>query len=120
MKIKALFCIAALMLPASQAAAQKAVLSSSDPCAGFSAKATVDWTAFLFNSCHTGYNPNEFILSPSTVGNLVLGWRYKTGYIVGSSPAVADGVLYIGSYDHNVYALNAGTGALLWKYTTGN
>ena len=36
-----------------------------------------------------------------------------------SSPAVANGVVYVGSYDNNVYALNASTGALLWQYTTG-
>ena len=36
-----------------------------------------------------------------------------------SSPAVANGVVYVGSYDRHVYALNAGTGALLWKYQTG-
>ena len=28
--------------------------------------------------------------------------------------------MYVGSYDNNVYALNASTGALLWKYTTAN
>ena len=39
---------------------------------------------------------------------------------VDSSPAVANGVVYVGSDDDNVYALNASTGALLWSYTTGN
>ena len=29
-------------------------------------------------------------------------------------------MVYVGSYDNNVYALNASTGALLWKYTTGS
>ena len=37
-----------------------------------------------------------------------------------SSPAVANGVVYVGSIDDNVYALNAATGAKLWSYTTGN
>jgi outer membrane protein assembly factor BamB len=37
----------------------------------------------------------------------------------GSSPVVANGVLYIGSFDYNVYAFNASTGAQLWKYKTG-
>jgi outer membrane protein assembly factor BamB len=37
-----------------------------------------------------------------------------------SSPAVANGVVYVGSYDNNVYALDASTGAKLWSYTTGN
>ena len=36
-----------------------------------------------------------------------------------SSPAVANGVVYVGSDDGNVYALNAATGARLWSYTTG-
>ena len=37
-----------------------------------------------------------------------------------SSPAVANGVVYFGSGDGNIYALNASTGAKLWSYTTGN
>jgi eukaryotic-like serine/threonine-protein kinase len=37
-----------------------------------------------------------------------------------SSPAVVDGTVYIGSGDHNVYALDAETGALRWKFRTGN
>ena len=36
-----------------------------------------------------------------------------------SSPAVANGVVYVGSGDYNVYALNAATGAKLWSYRTG-
>jgi outer membrane protein assembly factor BamB len=33
---------------------------------------------------------------------------------------VANGVVYVGSDDYNVYALNAKTGAKLWSYTTGS
>ena len=29
-------------------------------------------------------------------------------------------MVYVGSYDDMVYALNASTGALLWSYTTGS
>ena len=32
---------------------------------------------------------------------------------------VADGVVYIGSKDHTLYALNARTGEKFWSYTTG-
>jgi outer membrane protein assembly factor BamB len=35
-----------------------------------------------------------------------------------SSPAVVNGMVYIGSDDGNVYALNALTGAKIWNYTT--
>ena len=36
-----------------------------------------------------------------------------------SSPAVAGGLVYVGSTDHRVYALNASTGAMVWSYRTG-
>ena len=36
-----------------------------------------------------------------------------------SRPAVADGVVYVGSEDHNLYALNAADGDKLWNFTTG-
>ncbi len=45
-------------------------------------------------------------------------WTYKTGAPVSSSPSVADGVVYVGSQDRNLYALNETTGALLWNYNT--
>ena len=37
-----------------------------------------------------------------------------------SSPAVARGVVYVGSGDCNVYALDAASGRLRWKFRTGN
>ena len=37
-----------------------------------------------------------------------------------SSPAVLAGVVYFGSGDNYVYAVDAATGALRWKYKTGN
>jgi outer membrane protein assembly factor BamB len=37
-----------------------------------------------------------------------------------SSPAIANGVVYVGSGDHDVYALDAATGELRWKFATGN
>jgi outer membrane protein assembly factor BamB len=37
-----------------------------------------------------------------------------------SSPVVWNGAVYFGSGDGNVYALDAGTGALKWKFKTGD
>jgi len=37
-----------------------------------------------------------------------------------SSPAVSNGTVYFGSSDGNVYALNARTGSLTWKFKTGD
>jgi eukaryotic-like serine/threonine-protein kinase len=52
-----------------------------------------------------------------------LKWSYTTGagtQPVQSSPAVANGVVYVGSDDYKVYALNASTGALPGSFTTGD
>lgn len=38
---------------------------------------------------------------------------------MGSSPAVANGVVYVYSEDTNVYALNASTGDKLWSFAAG-
>src|SRR5580765_3346888 len=37
-----------------------------------------------------------------------------------SSPVVANGVVYFGSGDGNLYALDAATGDLRWKFKTGD
>src|ERR1022692_1014585 len=79
-----------------------------------------NWAQFNFATNHNGLNPYENVLSPSTVGNLGLRWSYPTGNRVASSPAVANGVVYAGSLDNNVDALNAATDCKLWQFTTGN
>jgi serine/threonine-protein kinase len=46
-------------------------------------------------------------------------WTYQTGDdIVGASPVVANGDVYIGGMDHTIYGLDAQTGAKLWAYET--
>ena len=46
----------------------------------------------------------------------MLLWSYYTG---GSSPAVSGGVVYVGSTYNPLFALDASTGDLLWRYETG-
>jgi outer membrane protein assembly factor BamB/predicted Ser/Thr protein kinase len=45
-------------------------------------------------------------------------WEFACEGDVRSSPTVADGVLYVGSWDHNLYAIDAGRGTFVWKYAT--
>ena len=47
-------------------------------------------------------------------------WSYETGDYVFSSPAVSGGVVYVGSNDSHVYALDSSTGDLIWSYETGD
>jgi outer membrane protein assembly factor BamB len=55
-------------------------------------------------------NGKVYALKAATGAKL---WSYSTRLVVDSSPAVANGVVYIGSEDDNLYALNASTGAKL-------
>ena len=46
-------------------------------------------------------------------------WFYRTGDYITSSPTVANGIVYVGSEDHNLYALDAASGRKHWSYETG-
>lgn len=46
-------------------------------------------------------------------------WRFPTKGQIWSSPAVANGVVYFGSFDDYVYALSAKSGKVLWQQKTG-
>jgi outer membrane protein assembly factor BamB len=79
-----------------------------------------NWTQFRYGLKHQGCNPYENVLSPANVAGLNEAWSYTTGNEIFSSPAVANGVVYVGSSDGKLYALNASTGAFKWNYTTSN
>ncbi len=79
-----------------------------------------DWAQFRNIPTHTGLNPYENVLSPANVSNLDQAWYTYSGYLIQSSPAVANGVVYVGSDDDHLYAYNAQTGAQLWSAATGS
>jgi outer membrane protein assembly factor BamB len=83
------------------------------------AEATPSWPQFRSDSSHSGANPNEQTIGSVNVGTLSQYWRYETGDFVWSSPAVVDGVVFVGSFDGTLSALNATTGARLWQRKTG-
>ena len=45
-------------------------------------------------------------------------WEFACEGDICSSPAAADGVVYVGSWDHNLYAIDAQQGSFIWKYAT--
>jgi outer membrane protein assembly factor BamB len=78
------------------------------------ANAVVDWwSMFHHDLSHTGYSTST---APNTNHTI---WIYTAGDFAGSSPAVADGKVYIGTYPDKVYCLDALTGVHIWNYTTG-
>lgn len=79
-------------------------------------KSGTDWTMFHGNAQHTGYAKDTL------EAGLRLGWTYRTpGTILTSSPAIVDGIVYIGTRDednndhHAIHAVNLKTGKKLWQ-----
>ena len=65
------------------------------------------------------WNRCEKVLNVHNVGSLGLKWRYDPDYGgVSTAPAVANGVVYVGTDNGSVFALDARTGTVLWSYTT--
>jgi outer membrane protein assembly factor BamB len=52
--------------------------------------------------------------------SLRLLWKFKTGGDIKSSPAVDYGLVFIGSADANVYAVDLEKGHKVWEYQTGD
>jgi outer membrane protein assembly factor BamB len=82
------------------------------------------WPQYGFDAAHSGVNPKEDVLDPSTVGDLTTAWTVRTGPEGNlaselSSPAVVRGVAYVGAEEGKVYALDAWTGKARWDANTG-
>jgi outer membrane protein assembly factor BamB len=78
-----------------------ATAAASEPGAG-------DWPQFHGNLSHTGYNPAEHTISAANVVNLRPAWTTYAVAFIESSPAVANGVVYVGSDDGKLYAYAVG------------
>jgi len=70
-----------------------------------------DATMFRGNPRHTGVYEAAGVREFSKVK-----WKFHTGGMVIGSPAVAQGVIYVGSTDGNLYAVDSESGALKWKF----
>jgi len=72
------------------------------------------WPKFRGDSKNTGQSQ---YIGPQTDR---LKWSYQTGSAIYSSPAIgSDGTVYIGSWDHKLYAINS-DGSLKWSYLMGD
>src|ERR1700741_538925 len=73
-----------------------------------------DAAMFRGNLAHTGIYNAQGVPKFSQVK-----WKFHTAGAVISSPAVANGAIFIGSTDGNLYAIDLESGAQMWKLFTG-
>jgi len=99
------------------AAASISFLAAASLCPG----KDVDWPAYGGDRAGTRYSQLQQI-NKKNVGKLKVAWQYDTGEGRGDAqtePIVIDGVLYGITPKHRIVALNAATGALIWKFDSG-
>ena len=82
-----------------------------------------NWPQVRFSAAHSGFNPFENVLNRSNVSRLAVKWAVAPGGVsersMSSSPAVANGRLYVASNAGQLYALDPSTGATLWSASGG-
>jgi outer membrane protein assembly factor BamB len=88
------------------------------PATAAASSPVTDWPMYLHDGSLSAAS-TETILSPAAAPNLRPLWTYKTGGVISASATVVGGVAYVGSWDGYEYALNASTGALIWKTYLG-
>ena len=79
-----------------------------------------EWRTFGHDDANTRHQDRERVISPGDAPTLSPAWTFSTldnpgdGDITGT-PVVADGCVYVATNRGWVFALNADTGALVWK-----
>jgi len=85
------------------------------------APALADWPQFHSDPDRPGANENETKITRQNVDRLKVRWSRGTKPSdegINSSPAVAGGVVYVGSDDGRLYAFKARGGRRLWSRST--
>ncbi|WP_338044123.1 PQQ-binding-like beta-propeller repeat protein [Natrinema thermotolerans] len=75
-------------------------------------------TAEATNNALTTPSSISTVQSSTTAGEA--NWTYTTGDTVRSSPTIVNGTAFVGSYDSNLYAVDADTGNKEWNFSTGS
>ena len=79
---------------------------------GCTAVVAQDTSMFRNDSAHSGIYAGGL---PKLHG---VKWTFHTHGEVTSSPAIVQGVVYVGSNDGNLYAIDRQKGSLIWKFPT--
>jgi outer membrane protein assembly factor BamB len=105
--------LATLVLALPAGLANLSPAQASMPASPGSGRFVPQWRQFRFDGLRTGFNRFEHTLTSANVPQLDVAWQAKLGELVfSSSPAVVEGVVYIGSSDGRLWAYPAsGCGA---------
>jgi polyvinyl alcohol dehydrogenase (cytochrome) len=75
------------------------------------------YVAYLGGPLHTSANLTATAITPANAAALTQAWTVPGVFV--ATPAVANGMVYAGSNNGTLYALNEGTGKVVWKRFLG-
>ncbi|XP_071691199.1 uncharacterized protein [Rutidosis leptorrhynchoides] len=78
-----------------------------------------DWTNHGGDLSNRRYAYGETNISPETVNNLTLKWKFFAGKDITATPAIYNDTIYFPSWNGNIYALNASNGSVIWEKNLG-
>src|SRR6516164_7396373 len=74
---------------------------------------SADWPIFRGNALQTG------VTAEKLPAKLDILWKFDTKDAVESTAAIVDGVVYVGSFDEHLYAIDLASGKEKWKLKLG-
>jgi outer membrane protein assembly factor BamB len=80
-----------------------------------SSAVVADWPLYRGDPLMSGVGRNPLPLPDK----LQERWTFKTGNVIEGAPAVVNGVVYVGSFDKHLYAIDLATGQQKWKTKLG-
>ena len=98
---------------------------------------TPDWLTFSYDPERTGWNRAETKITKATAPKLQLPWTYQTGEVPNpvnrystltealivnkvATPGSVRDLVFVGSHDNVIFAMDKQTGALVWKKSYPN
>lgn len=83
-----------------------------------------DWPSYGHDQFNSRTQTDEHSISPATVGSLAAAWTFDTATatdgadqsVFNGTPVEADGCLFAASTGGFVYAIDAGSGKVLWRH----
>ena len=75
--------------------------------------ASAEWPSFRGDAGLTGVAEGE------ALGHLELAWTYDAGGMISGAPAIAGGLVYVGSTDGGLHAVRLDDGTFAWRYEAG-
>lgn len=78
------------------------------------------WTQFGYGASRTGMEPFDFVINHTEFAGpsvLSVDWNYSTGAAINTTPAIEDGVAYVGNDAGTLTAITVSSGTKVWSYT---